>query len=76
MKVALINGKLTIDGNEVSMVVFADNKAMRFPIESSEELVVENGVATAIGKNNMAITGKNINTGNVTCKGDFRLGDG
>ena len=75
MKISLINGKLTIDGNEVSMVVFTDNKAMRFPIESSEELVVENGTAIAIGKNNTAITGKNIVTGNISCKGDFIVGD-
>lgn len=81
MKIALVNGKLEIDDVEVLTVVFKDGKSMTFPIDSAETLIVsENGTSstsTAIGKGNVAVSGKNIVYGNIiSSKGDFRIGDG
>lgn len=76
MTITLIDGVLKVDGKEVVMLIFKDHKTMNFPIDSTDTVIVEQGSSTAIGKNNTAITGKNIVTGNISCKGDFRLGDG
>lgn len=80
MKLELISGQLFVDGKEVMLIAFKDATTQTFPIESSETLIIHNSggnsSATVLGNKNTTISGKNIVTGNITCKGDFRIGDG
>lgn len=82
MKVVLTDGRLFIDGKEALTVIFKDGSTMSTPFEQNEGngYFVESGATvTAIGKDNTAISGKNIVVGsNITVPkgGSFRLGDG
>ncbi len=80
MKVNLNNGKLVINDQEVLTVLFKNGSVLHFPIPDTNEILVEgsggSNSTTIRGNGNIAITGKNIISGNVSCNGDFRLGDG
>lgn len=84
MKVKLENGRLWVDGKEVSCILFkpdGQSIPMHFPLESSGDKIEiaddsdSNVSVAAIGFGNK-VSMKNVNTGNVTCGGNFRLGDG
>lgn len=81
MKVSLNKGVLKIDSKEVLAVVFTDGTNLKFPIEDTNEIIVENGnnsTATVFGHGNVVISGKNIVTpgSNISVEGNFRIGDG
>lgn len=82
MTVSLEGGVFTIDGKEVLTAVFKDGTTMRFPTERDDSLIVADpstqSIAGAVGYKNTAISGKNIVAPGsvISCKGDFRVGDG
>lgn len=80
MEVSLLNGNLEINGKQVSVVVFEDGTAMKFPIVDDDNKIhiSDSSQSSAVGKNNVVISGKNIISGvsDIKCGGDFRLGDG
>ena len=84
MKIKLEDGRLWIDGKEVSCVLFRPEHGvapMYFPSESTGEKIEisddsDSDVSVGVIGFGNKVSMKNVNTGNVTCKGDFRLGDG
>ena len=60
------------------MVIFVDGGTMRFPNDEVDEIGIDTNLAQAIGRQNTAISGKNIISpgSKISVNGDFHLGDG
>lgn len=79
MKLTMVNGVLSIDSKPVQVVIFTDGSTMRFPIDDDNVIEMDTNQSNKtdiLGSRNTVIQGKNIVSGNITCKGDFRVGDG
>jgi hypothetical protein len=82
MKIKLENGKLFLDGKEITTAITKCGSVIQFPINDTSTVIfgtdVDNNTMSSVdivGHNNK-VTQKNvINGGSIICGGDFHLGD-